>query len=104
MLQKRFITDAPITSSLSNTQSTGNTKTTTLASQNTFLSHVEEDHNKKLDNEIEQIVTSFRDIVKSSAFNEMVRMPGRSEDRVYYIFSSFSLVNDIEKFHKFFFL
>src|SRR5215211_7443292 len=87
MLHKRLYTDAPITSALSNTQSpAGGTKTTTLASQNAFLSHVEEDHNKKLDNEIEQIVTSFRDIVKSSGFHEMVRMPGRSEDRVYYIF------------------
>ncbi|RIA82557.1 hypothetical protein C1645_680792, partial [Glomus cerebriforme] len=38
-----------------------------------FLSNVEEEHNKKLDNEIEQIVTSFRDIVKSSGFHEMVR-------------------------------
>ena len=84
MLHKRIFTDAPITSALSNSQSAaGGTKTTTLASQNAFLSHVEEDHNKKLDNEIEQIVTCFRDIVKSSGFREMVRMPGRSEDRVY---------------------
>ena len=50
-------TDAPLTSALSlNTQSpVGGAKTTTLASQNVFLSNVEEEHNKKLDNEIEHI-------------------------------------------------
>ncbi|CAB4385147.1 hypothetical protein RhiirA5_347094 [Rhizophagus irregularis] len=80
----RFITDAPITSALSlntNQLTVGGTKTTTLASQNAFLSNVEEEHNKKLDNEIEQIISSFRDIVKSSGFHEMVRMPGRNEDK-----------------------
>ncbi|CAI2186988.1 20618_t:CDS:2 [Funneliformis geosporum] len=79
----RLYTDAPITSALSlrTNQATAEGTTTTLASQNAFLSNVEEEQNKKLDNEIEYIVTSFRDIVKSPGFHEMVRMPGRSEDR-----------------------
>ncbi|GBB92883.1 hypothetical protein RclHR1_20720002 [Rhizophagus clarus] len=76
----RFLTDAPITSALSlniNQIPIEGTKTTTLASQNAFLSNVEEEHNKKLDNEIEQIISSFRDIVKSSGF----QVPGRNEDK-----------------------
>ncbi|CAG8714353.1 30819_t:CDS:2 [Gigaspora margarita] len=56
------------------------TTTTTTATQNIFFSNLEEDLNKKLDNEIEQLTTSFRDIVKESGFYASARIPNRDND------------------------
>ncbi|CAG8519567.1 6130_t:CDS:2 [Racocetra fulgida] len=51
--------------------------------QNIFFSNLEEDLNKKLDNEIEQLTTSFRDIVKESGFYAYARIPNRDNDNEY---------------------
>jgi len=91
----RFTTDAPITSALSTSNiSTGST-TTTTTSLNVYFSNVEEELNKKLDNEIDQFVDSFRDIVKSSGFRESIRVPGRDTDRVCCLVSFFLFLKGI---------
>ncbi|CAG8536124.1 10202_t:CDS:2 [Ambispora gerdemannii] len=86
--QTRFTTDAPITSSsltTGNTSSTAlnkNSTTTTVASQQVFFARVEEDQNRRLDTEVEQLLNSFRDVVKLAGFHETVRLPGMESDKV----------------------
>ncbi|CAH1768072.1 5685_t:CDS:2, partial [Entrophospora sp. SA101] len=76
-----FTTDAPITSALSTSNLSIGSTTTTTASLNTYFSNVEEGLNKKLDNEIDQFVVSFHDIVKGSGIHESIRVPGRDTDK-----------------------
>jgi len=77
----RFATDAPKTSSQQVVYATGNT-TTTAASQQAYLARVEEEWNKRLDAEIDQLAASFHTIIKASGFTEFVRAPGADYDRV----------------------
>ncbi|CAJ0765683.1 5026_t:CDS:2, partial [Entrophospora sp. SA101] len=72
---------APITSASSTSNSSIGSTTTTTASLNAYFSNVEEELNKKLDNEIDQFVVSFRDIVKGSGIRESIRVPGRDTDK-----------------------
>nr|CAG8580483.1 11699_t:CDS:2 [Entrophospora candida]CAG8602834.1 13939_t:CDS:2 [Entrophospora candida] len=81
MQRSRFTTDAPITSASSTSNSSIGSTTTTTASLNAYFSNVEEELNKKLDNEIDQFVVSFRDIVKGSGIRESIRVPGRDTDK-----------------------
>ncbi|CAG8466818.1 2621_t:CDS:2 [Paraglomus occultum] len=76
----RFATDAPKTSSQQVVYATGNT-TTTAASQQAYLARVEEEWNKRLDTEIDQLAASFHTIIKASGFTEFVRAPGADYDR-----------------------
>ncbi|CAG8518135.1 1570_t:CDS:2 [Acaulospora colombiana] len=74
MQRPRLFTDAQITSAHSAT-------TTTTASQNEFYSNIEDELNKKLDNEMEQLVFSFRDMVKAAGFEVSLRNIGRDDSR-----------------------
>ncbi|CAG8495312.1 5611_t:CDS:2 [Ambispora leptoticha] len=85
--QGRFTTDAPITSSplakgTSSTALNTNSTTTTVASQQVYFASVEEEQNRRLDIEIEQLLNSFRDVVKLAGFHETVRLPGMESDKV----------------------
>ncbi|CAG8567706.1 7189_t:CDS:2, partial [Diversispora eburnea] len=73
MQRQRFISDIS-----TNTSDT----TTTTATQNEFFSNIEDELNKTLDNEIEQLVISFRDMVKAAGFDVSLRILGRDDNRV----------------------
>ncbi|RHZ47853.1 hypothetical protein Glove_566g18 [Diversispora epigaea] len=72
MQRQRFIPD---------TSTNPSDTTTTTATQNEFFSNIEDELNKTLDNEMEQLVISFRDMVKAAGFDVSLRISGRDDNR-----------------------
>ncbi|KAG9304040.1 hypothetical protein G9A89_005950 [Geosiphon pyriformis] len=79
----RFITDAPITSSVSTASTALNVEstTTTTTSQQAFFARAEEHLNQRLDSDVEQLLDCFKDIVRLASFTEIVRLPGTDFDK-----------------------